>query len=209
MTSEQAPDKEATLCGAKKTKGGGTCTLVKGFGTSHVGYGRCKHHGGSTPAGVISAERERVRTSILTYGGPIEVEPGVALLQEVHRTAGHVAYLGTIVADLEKAQLTGPVGSEGVTEGGIIMHPAYKPSVWLEMYHTERTHLARVCKMALDAGVAERQVRVAEQQGELFAGAIRAILTDLGVMGDPRAPEIVRRHLMALPSGEPEHATGA
>lgn len=138
---------------------------------------------------------------LLTYGGPIEVEPGLALLQEVHRTAGHVSYLGSVVADLEKAELTGPVGSDGMNDQSVIMHPAYKPSVWVEMYQGERSHLARVCKMALDAGIAERQVRVAEQQGELFAGAIRAILGDLGVLNHPEAPAVVRRHLMALPGG--------
>jgi hypothetical protein len=60
--------------------------------------------------------------------------------------------------------------------------------------------LARVCKMALDAGVAERQVRVAEAQGELLASVIKAILTGLGLDKDQqdKAPAIVRRHLLAL-----------
>jgi hypothetical protein len=35
------------------------------------------------------------------------------------------------------------------------------PSVWVEMSQEERRMLARVCKMALDAGVNERQVRLA------------------------------------------------
>lgn len=199
--SEQTTSTGKPLCGAKTTGGRGPCRRVAGYGTPHLGYGRCKHHGGCTPAGIVSAERQAVQDRILTYGGPIDVEPATALLQEVHRTAGHVAYLGGIVHELEQAQLAGPVGSDGVNDQGIVMHPAYKPSVWVEMYQSERSHLARVCKMALDAGVAERQVRVAEQQGELFAGAIRAILTDLGVMNHPEAPAVVRRHLMALPSG--------
>jgi hypothetical protein len=33
--------------------------------------------------------------------------------------------------------------------------------------------------MDLDTGVAERQVRIAEAEGELFAGVIKAILEDL------------------------------
>jgi hypothetical protein len=55
-------------------------------------------------------------------------------------------------------------------------------------------------KMALDAGVAERQVRVAEAQGELLASVIKAILGDLGLSKDQQAvaPGIVRRHLIAL-----------
>lgn len=34
-------------CGAKTTKGG-TCQLVAGFGTDHVGTGRCRVHGGKS-----------------------------------------------------------------------------------------------------------------------------------------------------------------
>ena len=35
-------------CGAK-TRGGGSCGQRAGWGTSHVGIGRCKLHGGKTP----------------------------------------------------------------------------------------------------------------------------------------------------------------
>jgi hypothetical protein len=75
-----------------------------------------------------------------------------------------------------------------------------KPSVWVELYQEERRMLARVCKMALDAGVNERAVRVAEQQGELLAGVIKAILEDLELTKEQRqsAPGVVRRHLTAL-----------
>lgn len=138
----------------------------------------------------------------INYGGALEITPEAALLQEVHRTAGHVSWLGLEVEQIEKANLVGPVGSEGTNDSGVTFHPGYKPSVWIELYQSERAHLARVCKMAIDAGIAERQVRIAEQQGEMLAGAIRAILEDLGVAGHPKAPEVVRRHLMALPGAE-------
>lgn len=36
-------------CGARKTDGSGTCEQPAGFGTDHVGAGRCKFHGGATP----------------------------------------------------------------------------------------------------------------------------------------------------------------
>jgi hypothetical protein len=35
-------------CGSKKTKKKGKCENTAGKGTDHVGYGRCKHHGGSS-----------------------------------------------------------------------------------------------------------------------------------------------------------------
>lgn len=198
MADEKA---EKRLCGAKLTKRAGTCKRVAGYGTSHLGYGRCKNHSGSTPVGKTVADREMVAERLATYGGAVEISPEDALLQEVHRTAGHVAYLGTVVADLTKEELTGPVGSEGFNDQGITMHPAFKPSVWVEMYQSERAMLVRVCKAAIDAGIAERQVRIVERQGELFAEAIQGILGDLGVLHNPKTPEVVRRHLYALPSG--------
>lgn len=35
-------------CGAK-TRGGGVCSLPAGWGTDHLGQGKCKLHGGATP----------------------------------------------------------------------------------------------------------------------------------------------------------------
>lgn len=35
-------------CGAKKRMSEGTCGMHAGWGTDHVGYGRCKRHGGNT-----------------------------------------------------------------------------------------------------------------------------------------------------------------
>lgn len=36
------------LCGAKKRQGPGCCSQVAGWGTDHVGEGRCKLHGGAS-----------------------------------------------------------------------------------------------------------------------------------------------------------------
>lgn len=46
MTAEPLPP--TTLCNAR-TRSGGTCSRVAGFGTDHLGQGRCKYHGGATP----------------------------------------------------------------------------------------------------------------------------------------------------------------
>lgn len=36
-------------CGAKKKQGPGNCAQKAGWGTDHVGQGKCKLHGGATP----------------------------------------------------------------------------------------------------------------------------------------------------------------
>lgn len=54
MTSEGKPK-----CGAQRPRqpAGILCTQPAGWGTSHLGVGRCKRHGGSTPTQVIAAEK--------------------------------------------------------------------------------------------------------------------------------------------------------
>jgi hypothetical protein len=172
--------------------------------------GRCKYHGGASPNHQVAAEKQMAEQRMRTYGSPIDVEPHVALLEEVRRTAGHVAWLSEVVSDLlhdgdgysesidddGKRTLRPKTGLKQMDMGGKFE----KPSVWVELYQEERRMLARVCKMALDVGVAERQVRVAEVQGELLASTIRAILGDLGLSKEQQreAPGVVRRHLTAL-----------
>lgn len=144
---------------------------------------------------------------IVIYGGPIDVTPEEALLQEVRRTAGHVAWLGRLIAGMESEdELWGYVGSAGSQsdeKGSRDFYASIEPVVWLRLYHQERAHLKSVAKAAIDAGIAERQVRLAEQQADLLAGALQAILNDLGLTEKQRkqAPGIVRRHLQSLPTG--------
>jgi len=48
------------LCGQKKRDGSGTfCKRPAGWGTSHVGFGSCKLHGGCAPGPVKHAEKQR------------------------------------------------------------------------------------------------------------------------------------------------------
>jgi hypothetical protein len=61
---------------------------------------------------------------------------------------------------------------------------------------------AKLAKTALDAGVQERQVRLAEAQGRLVAQVIREVLRALGHNPhDPGVVRIVSTQLRALGSG--------
>jgi hypothetical protein len=55
-------------------------------------------------------------------------------------------------------------------------------------------------KVAIAAGIEERRVKLAEQQGALLAQAIRGILAELGVGDRPEVPAVVRRHLTSSPA---------
>lgn len=74
------------------------------------------------------------------------------------------------------------------------------PSVWLTLYMRERDHLVKVCTQAIKAGIEERRVRLAEQQGALVAGVIRLILGDLHLTPEQLAlvPVIVPQRLREL-----------
>lgn len=192
-------------CGAMKRDGSGDrCAQPAGWGTGHVGDGHCKLHGGSTKNHKAAARTALARRAVETYGLPREIDPAAALLEEVHRTAGHVAWLEQKVRDLDDRDLTWGVVEEvekTATEfAGVDVTRAARPSVWLELYRAERKHLTDVCKSALAAGIAERQVRLAEQQGALIATVIGRILDDLELSGEQRerVSEVVPRHLRAV-----------
>ena len=168
-------------CTARSSRTGERCKRWAAKGATV-----CPTHGGRAPQVKAAAKRRRDEATAIaalaTYGLPITIDPAQALLDEVHRTAGHVAWLAQLVADLDKADLTQRA------ENG-----AVAPSVWVDLYQRERAHLTRVAKSAVDAGIAERQVKLAEQQGALLAGAVQRILDALDLTPEQRArvPEVV------------------
>ena len=51
-------------CDAKKKQSEGTCHRPAGWGTDHLGVGRCKLHGGASPNGNKAAEVERAEIEV-------------------------------------------------------------------------------------------------------------------------------------------------
>jgi len=183
------PDKR--YCGGKKRQGEGTCTRPPGWGTAHAGAGRCKLHGGSAPSGRVAGATELARRAMETYGVKVDTNPIEALLDEVRWTAGHVAWLRERVQQTEQDALvwgqTEAVNKQASEYPGLDTTEAAKPNVWLVLYQQERKHLVDVCKAAISAGIAERQVQLAEEQGRMLADVIRAVLGDLGLTAEQRA----------------------
>lgn len=159
-------------CGANKANGF-PCKMPAGYRTPHLGWGRCLHHGGCTTSGRKAASTEQGRSLIAFYGSPIDTNPIDALLDEVRRTAGHVAWSGQKIAQWR----------ETVTEEGV-MPLGLREMVTL--YQTERKHLVFVSKAALDAGISERLVRIAEHQGMRLADSIEQILLALNLTPEQR-----------------------
>ena len=182
------------LCGAK-LKGGreGTCKNPAGSRTDHLGWGKCQWHGGTSPALRVAAAREQLREQFL--GNSVDIEPTEAMLEEIRRSAGHVRWLHENILRFGNETQDDP--QRALLQ---LSEQGWSKAAWMKLYSDERTHLMRTAKMALDAGVAERSVKLAESQGELIAVALRGILNELGLTTDQeqRAPGIVAKHLRAV-----------
>lgn len=180
-------------CPATAKQSGEPCKLTAGFGTDHLGFGLCRFHGGTSKAAKKHAAGLQATWMVEIYGLPREVDPHTALIEELYRTAGHVAWLGQKVGSFkEDSELT---AAKGGGQGGL---PEVTETVWLTMYRAERVHLAKIAKSCIDVGIEERRVRLAEEQGALLARVINGILSDLGVADDERTPAVVRKHLQLV-----------
>jgi hypothetical protein len=195
-------------CWGRNKKTGSQCGAV-----ALAGQNICRYHGGAAPQSLKAGERrvteEKARVLVGTYGRKVETTATEALLDEVKWTAGHVAWLRERVQEIEAVEDAGADAENGLVWGttrrksggedrGVTEEAV--PSIWLRLYQQERTHLVKVCSEAIRAGIEERRIRLAEQEGALVAQAIRAILADLNLTAEQqeRVPEIVPRHLRAL-----------
>ena len=136
-----------------------------------------------------------------TYGLPREVDPHAAVLEEVHRTAGHVAWLYDKIQQLGEEVEKGSLGDQTLHQ---FTSMGLKASVWVEMYQTERAHLLKASKSAVDMGVSERQVQLAEEQGRMIAMLLQQFIDSQEIALTPAqravAPKVIRRLLTAMPT---------
>lgn len=159
-----------------------------------------------------------------TYGRKLDITATQALHDEVCWTAGHVQWLRQCVQAIESkaaaddvwgrtedSESSGPDefrnhplvwGLTKVKVGGEDEGETFEASasVWLQLYWKEREHLVKVSTAAVKAGLDERMVKLAENQGKLVADMLRAVLGDLELTEEQhaRALEVVPRHLRAL-----------
>lgn len=179
-----APDEYR--CKATKKSGGDRCGQWR-----LQGQEVCKYHGGSSPQALAAARRriehaktiERADTAARRLGLPVDVDPQQALLDELHQTAGICAWLRTHL----------DTRLDTTDEATVVDSAEWRA------WHQQREHLTTVATACLRAGIAERQVRLAEQQGALLADVIRRIFDDpdLGLTERQKeaAPRVARRHL--------------
>ena len=167
----------------------------------------CASHGGKSPQARTAAARrlaeEKAAKAMRLFTEPVDIDPARALVELVQWTAGEVAYwreqVRALAADDADALTWGVTRvKEGGDDRGVTMEAA--PNIAYRMLTDAQDRLAKYAAAALKAGVEERRVRLAEDQGALVAQVIRAVLEDLHLTAEQseRVPEIVPRHLRLI-----------
>ena len=174
--SEDRQGEPKAACGAKRRQGGGVpCKQRAGHGTSHVGYGRCKYHGGASPSGAKAAAKQRAKEWSELKG--IAKSPEETMVHVLSLANGEIAYF--------QAQLEGhePNSQE-----------------WYEMLRLRDQAAEEAFTYAADtlsAGLDLRRTELAEQLGALWGSAMQGLLSDLALSGEQRAmvPSLLDSHL--------------
>lgn len=171
----------------------GICDKRAGWGTDHDGAGPCKRHEMLVDDVRAGGDGYRGRTGawVMAHGfaKALDVTPWEALLTAVKIAAGRVAFiehkLGTAQTD---EQLMG--------DGDMAW--------WVRQAEMWHDRMAKVAKMAIDAGVAERMVRQVELEAELMLKATTRTFDELGLdeMTRERALGIMARELLALEAAQ-------
>ena len=201
------PGPDTTPCFARIRTGpnaGDSCMNYAGAGTDHKGVGRCWQHGGATEAGV----REAAWIVGHAFARALDVTPWEGLLLAVRIAAGRVAFCEVKLSEaysdhqLEPPQDSyGASGRVGENENG---QPGQNLHYWVKQAELWHDKLARVSKLAIDAGVAERLVRQLELEAQLMLRATNITLEELGLNDEDRqrALGIMSRTLLALEAEE-------
>lgn len=175
----------------------------------------CRLHGGASPRAIEARDRaerdDEARADAARFSARTDIHPADALLELVQYQAGVVAYWRRRVEEVDADALewgvtkteqgTGPEGPVDTETREAGAHVAYRLLV------EAQDKLAQYAAASLKAGVEERRVRMAEDQGQLVAGAIRSILDRLGLSPDQEAlvPTVVPAALRAI-TASPEGA---
>lgn len=149
----------------------------------------CYKHGGGAPQVRAAAARRleetkataRAAAALARIGERVDGDPTAHILDVIAYQAGLVAYWRSQVEAIERAELTWGVTKQvdGIGEGGDpvdAMTREAKPHIAYVLLDEAQSKLVHYCGVAIKAGIAERQVRLAEQQGALMSALLRTVL---------------------------------
>lgn len=110
------------------------------------------------------AAREEVEqvSQILRLSGLKHINPQDALMEELARCAGAVAYFDEIVAKLSPEQLMSPLAQ-----------------IQLDLWNEQRSMYQRTAALAARAGIEERAIKIQEAQAQAMVAALMAVLAKM------------------------------
>jgi hypothetical protein len=154
-----------------------------------------------------------VRAELERWGlGDTTLDPGEVLLRLVSQSANRAEFLSMLLQEQYErvesgeqettlpARLSVFIGRTfALNRDGTPVPIAEAVRALVQLEGEERDRCANFAAKAVAAGLAERQVRLAERTGAMIAEVLRAVLSDesLGLSEDQRAavPALLRQHL--------------
>jgi len=175
-------------CGVM-TSAGVPCKNRAGAGTTHLGQGHCRWHGGNAP---------NVRKNILAaearlMGCPIDMNPVEAMIWVIRMTAGEIKWLSDQIAEIDL--------EEDWYEDTIV---GRQMNVLVRERTAAQHRLFKFSSEAVKLGLAERAIKLAEQYGETIARFMHGVLGDIELTPHQMqlAKHSVRKHLILLEGGK-------
>lgn len=171
----------------------------------------CKLHGGAAPQ---VAARAAIRREVMAWGlGTPDVDPIEILLRLISQSAARASHYAAELERLEAehgllAAVT--TRSRFVTADGQVIETGEAVRVLARLEAEERDRLSKFAALAVNAGVEQRRVALAEKQGGQIADVFKMVMADplLNLSPEQRAvlPVVVRR---ALGIGDPPRVIDA
>lgn len=193
MRPEHADDDKPT-CGAQKRQGapGETCTFVAGWGTDHVGFGKCRLHGGNTRSQRVAALGAKADAEARRVLAALDVVPVADPFAALSRLAGQVLAwqeaISGIVNNLgDRVRYEGASGTEQLRAE-------------IALYERAMDRTGSVLGMIAKLNIEDRMARVTERQADALVSALEAGLAAAGVTGTAAddARKAAARHLRAV-----------
>jgi hypothetical protein len=181
-------------CGARLRQSEGRCRKTAGWGTTHVGTGRCRLHGGSTARQTAGAERRQVedgaRRILADLGAATPIDNPLVELQQL---AGEVVTLKNalrgMVEKLTSIQATGD--SSDTIRAEIVV------------YERALDRCTRVLVDMARLNLDERLAAITEHQADAIVVVLTAGLAAAGIVRgseqDRRARAAIAQAFRALP----------
>lgn len=188
-------------CGAR-TRSGGTCGLPAGHGTEHVGTGRCKLHGGSTPNAQVAGLIQLATRRAVVMGVPLDINPHDGILECIRITAGEVRYASERIAELQADEAVLPIvtttrrpmkGMGGSEDAEYVAEEVRTESpqlhIWIQVRQKAMDRLVTYSATAIKAGIEERQIRLVERIGEQLSTVFERVIAAIPDLSERQRAE--------------------